>query len=115
MSSIFYRKYNLNIRKQLFSSLIYFFLRFSANFLHKLKNCDLKCCPNNEFFSSELIKITSDINSAESFMSSHYFPLNKFRIKRNECFKFYILLILLSGDVSLNPHTSQFLSDNDKF
>ena len=48
-------------------------------------------------------------------MSSHYFPLSKLRIKRNECFKFYILLISLSGDVSLNPHPSQFLSDNDQF
>ena len=115
MSSIFYRKYNLNIRKQLFSSLIYFFLYFGANFLDKLKNCDLKCCPNNEIFSSELIKITSDINSAEMLMSSHFFPLSKLRIKRNECFKFYILLISLSGDVSLNPHPSQFLSDNDQF
>ena len=45
-------------------------------------------------------------------MSSPYFALNKFRIKRNECFKFYHLLILLSGDVSLNPGPSQYLPDN---
>ena len=49
-------------------------------------------------------------------MSSRYFALNKFKIKRNECFKFYHLLILLSGDVSLNPGPSQYLPDNvDKF
>ena len=46
-------------------------------------------------------------------MSSRYFALNKLRIKRNECFKFYHLLILLSGDVSLNPGLSQYLPDND--
>ena len=113
LSSIFYKKDNFNITKQLFPFLIYFFLCFSANSLHKSKNCDLKCCPNNEFFSTELIKITSDINSAEMLMSSRYFALNKLRIKRNECFKFYHLLILLSGDVSLNPGPSQYLSDND--
>ena len=46
-------------------------------------------------------------------MSSHYFALNKLRIKRNECFKFYHLLISLSGDVSLNPGPSQYLPYND--
>ena len=46
-------------------------------------------------------------------MSSCYFALNKLRIKCNECFKFYHLLILLSGDVSLNPGPSQNLPYND--
>ena len=46
-------------------------------------------------------------------MSSRYFALNKLRIKRNECFKFYHLLILLSGDGSLNAGPSQYLPDND--
>ena len=100
LSSIFYKKDNFNITKHLFTFLIYFFLCFSANSLHKSKNCDLKYCPNNEFFSTELIKITGDINNAEMLMSSPYFLLNKLRIKRNECFKFYHLLVLLSGDVS---------------
>ena len=113
LSSIFYKKDNFNITKQLFPFLIYFFLCFSANSLHKSKNCDLKCCPNNEFFSTELIKITSDINSAERLMSSRYSALNKLRIKYNECFKFYHLLILLSGDVSLNLGPCQYLPDND--
>ena len=46
-------------------------------------------------------------------MSSRYFALNRLRIKRKECFKFYHFLILLSGDVSLNPGASQYLPDND--
>ena len=46
-------------------------------------------------------------------MSSCYFALNKLRIKRNEFFKFYHLLILLSGNVSLNHGPSQYLPDND--
>ena len=113
LSSIFYEKDNFNITKQLFPFLIYFFLCFSANSLHKSKICDLKYCPNNEFFSTELIKITGDISSAEMLMSSRYFALNKLRIKRNECFKIYHLLILLSGDVSLNPGSSQYPPYND--
>ena len=49
-------------------------------------------------------------------MSSCYFVLNKLRIKRNECFKSYHLLTLLSGDVSLNAVSSQYLPDyDDKF
>ena len=112
LSSIFYKKDNFNITKQLCPFLIYFFLCFSANSLHKSKNCDLKC-PHNEFFSTDLIKITGNINSAEMLISSHYLALNKVRIKRNECFKFYHLLILLSGDISLNPGPSQNLPYND--
>ena len=46
-------------------------------------------------------------------MSSCYFALNKHKIKRNECFKFYHLLILRSGDVNLNAGPSQYLPDND--
>ena len=109
LSSIFYKKDILIL--QLLPFLIYTFLCFSANSLHKSKNCDLKCCPNNEFLSTELIKITGDINSAEILMSC-YFALNKLKIKRSECFKFYHL-ILLSGDVSLNPGPSQYPPYND--
>ena len=46
-------------------------------------------------------------------MSFRYFALNKLKIKRNECFKFYHLLILVSGDVNLNAGPSQYLPDND--
>ena len=65
-----------------------------------------KCCPKNNFFSAELIKIISNINSPEILKSFRYFALNKPRIKRKKCFKFYNLL---SGDVSLN----RYLPDND--
>ena len=66
-----------------------------------------KCCPNNNFFSAELIKIISNINSPEILKSFRYFALNKPRIKRKKCFKFYNLLSIC--DVSLN----QYLPDND--
>ena len=63
------------------------------------------------FFSTELIRITSDINSAEVLMSFRYIALNKRRIHCKKCFRFYWLLILLSVDISLNPGPSQYLSD----
>ena len=65
------------------------------------------------FLGTELIKITGEINNAEMLMSSRYFALNKLRIKRNKCFKLYYLLILLCGDVSLNPGPSQYPPYND--
>ena len=46
-------------------------------------------------------------------MISRYFALNNLRIKRDECFKYHNLLILLSGDVCFNPGPSQYLPDND--
>ena len=49
LSSIFYKKDNFNFTKQLFPLLIYFLLCFSANSFRKSKNCNLKCCPNNDF------------------------------------------------------------------
>ena len=45
-------------------------------------------------------------------MSFCYFALNKLRVKRKKYFTFHHLLIILSGDVSLNPGPSQYLPDN---
>ena len=55
------------------------------------------------------MKITSDISSAEMRMSFFYLALKK----RNKCFKLSHLLLLLSGDVSLDPAPSQYLPGND--
>ena len=42
-----------------------------------------------------------------------YFALNKLRLKRKKCLKFYHFLILLSEDINLSPGPSQYLPDND--
>ena len=73
----------------------------------------MKCCRNSEFFSIEVIKTTSNISSAEIHVDLGCFVLNKFCFKRKKYFKFYQSLILLSGDISLNPGPSQYLQDND--
>ena len=65
-------------------------------------------------FSIEAIKITSDISSAEIHVDLGCFVLNKFCFKHKKCLKFYRFLILISGDISLNPGPSQCLQGNDK-
>ena len=63
----------------------------------------------SECFSIEVIEITNDISSAEIRADLGRFVLDKFCFKRKTCFKFYQFLILLSGDISLNPGPSQYL------
>ena len=94
--------------------------KFSSNFINSYleninssKSNDLKCCPNSEFFSIEVIKTTSDISSAEIHADLGDFVLNKICFKRKKCLKFYQFLILLSGDIILSPGSSQYLQDND--
>ena len=112
LSGIFYKTDNFNVTKHHFSMFNIFFLCFSLFLSINKKKSGIKCCPNNRFFSTELIKIRSDINTAEMLMSFRYFALNTLRIKSKKCLKFYHLL-LLSGDISLNPGPSQYLTDND--
>ena len=42
---------------------------------HKSKSNNLKYCPNSEFFSIEVIEITSNISSAETRVDLGYFVL----------------------------------------
>ena len=93
-----------------------FFLCFNGNPPRESKKYDLKCFLNSEFFSIEVIKITSDISSAEMHMSYCHFALNNLSFKRKASLKFYQFLILLSSDISLNPGPDQDLHDiEDKF
>ena len=73
----------------------------------------MKRCPNSEFFGIEVIKITSVISSAEISVDLGCFVLKKFSFKRKKCLKFYQFLILISGDISLNPGSSQYLQGKD--
>ena len=115
-SSIFYQMNNFKITRQILPFLIFFFLCFNGNPLRESKKYDLKCFPNSKFFSIEVIKITSDISSAETHMNYSHFALNNISFKRKKSLKFYQFLILLSGDISLNPGPNQDLHDiEDKF
>ena len=103
---------NFKITRQILLSLIFFFLCFDGN-PRESKKYDLKCFPNSEFFSIEVIKITSDISSAEMHMNYCHFALNNISFKRKKSLKFYQFLILLSGDINLNPGPNQDLHDTE--
>ena len=64
-SSIFYKKNHFKITRQILPFLIFFFLCFNSCPPRKLKSNEMKRYPNSEFFSIEVIKITSNISSAE--------------------------------------------------
>ena len=102
----FLQKNDFKITKQILPFLIFFCVNSCPS--HKLKSNDLKCCPNSEYFSIEIIKITNDISSAEIRGDLGCFIFNQFCFKRKKCLKFYQFLVLLSGDISLNPGPSQY-------
>ena len=113
-SCIFYKKHNFNCAKRFFPFAVFLFLRFNGTPQHESKNTRLKDCHSSEFFSIELITITNSINKAERHLDFCYFALSKLNFKQNKRLKFYQLLILLSGDISLNPGPCQYLSDRNK-
>ena len=113
-SCIFYKKHNFNCAKRFFPFAIFLFLCFNGTPQHESKNTRLKDCHSSEFFSIELITITNSINKAERHLDFCYFALSKLNFKQNKHLKFYQLLILLSGDISLNPGPCQYLSDKNK-
>ena len=93
---------------------IFFFVCFNDSPPHEAKDARLKDCHKSNFFSIELIKITNSINSAEIHLDFCYFTLSKLHFKKNKHMKFYQLLILLSGDISLNPGPCQYMPDQNK-
>ena len=108
LSSMFYKKDNFNIKKQLFPFLIFFFVLVVILSINKeIQNVVLIM----NFLVLNLSKSLAII-TVQKCLSLRYFTLTKLGIKRKKCFKFYHLHILLTGDVSLNPAPSQYLPDN---
>ena len=104
----------------------FFMFLFSFNFLRKRKNdpglkiiltsiaflvCILyrfsktqnrwKSCVACQFFTHETIEITNEVNTSYFLSERTFFAISKFRFKNDN--SFYPLLLLLSGDISLNP------------
>ena len=96
------------------SFVTFFFVCFNNSPPHEAKDARLKDCHNSNFFSFELIKIINSINSAEIHLDFCYFALSKLNFKKNKHMKFYQLLILLSGDISLNPGPCQYIPHQNK-
>ena len=61
----------------------------------------MKSCFICQFFTHDTIKITNEVNSSHSQQELRIFATSKFRFKNDN--SFCPLLLLLSGDISLNP------------
>ena len=61
----------------------------------------LKSCFTFQFFTHDTIEITNEVNTSHSQGELSIFAISKFRFKNDN--SFCPLLLLLSGDISLNP------------
>ena len=75
---------------------------------------DLKTCSKTEFYTTESIKLQENLGNINRNSTLVYFAISKLRNKSIYFRKFYQILILLSGNVSLNPGPSQMQLKDDK-
>ena len=68
-------------------------------------NKDLNLCSKSDFFTTESINVCNFISKANLRNNLNFFTFSKLKYKNNQSFLKHILL--LSGDVSLNPGPSQ--------
>ena len=61
----------------------------------------LKSCFTCQFCTHDTIEITNEVNTSHSQSELSIFAISKFRFKNDN--SFCPLLLLLSGDISLNP------------
>ena len=73
--------------------------RYSQKFF--ASNSDIKSIPNNNLFSQEYFLASDQIQQTNLTNNMHLFALTKLKVKNNGTFWKY--LILLSGDISMNP------------
>ena len=65
----------------------------------------LKSCFTCQFFTHDTIEITNEVNTSHFQSELSIFTISKFRFKNDN--SFCVLLLLLSGDISLNPGNPQ--------
>ena len=98
---------------KLFFSIFVIFLCFCKAPNNSIDS-DLKSCSKSEFYSSESIKLQENINNINRNRSLAYFAISKLRNKPKHFLKFYQILLLFSGDISLNPGPYQMQFNDDK-
>ena len=64
-------------------------------------NRNLKTCPKNEFFTIETVRITNQINELFLEISFKLFSVSRMKNKNN--YLYLKMLLILSGDINLNP------------
>ena len=77
-------------------------------------NSDLKSCSKSVFYSSESIKLQKNLNNIKRNTKLANFVTSKLRNKSKPFLKFYQILLLFSGNISLNPGPCQIQFNDDK-
>ena len=95
----------------LFTIIIVIFMFFNSPIMTSRIDGDLHSCSRRDFFTCESINICNGISQAYLKSSLNFFTLSKLRYKRNPSFFKHILL--LSGDISLNPGPIQSQLNSD--
>ena len=111
-SSIFRKNRVLKFPKLFFSIFVIFlcFCRAPNNSIYS----DLKSCSKSEFYFSESIELQENLNNINRNTSLAYFAVSKLRNKLKHFLRFYQILLLLSGDISLKPGPFQMQFNDDK-
>ena len=111
-ASIFGKNRVLNFLK-LFISIFVIFL-CSCKAPNNSIDSDLKSCSKFEFYSLESITLQENPNSVNRNTTLAYIAMSKLRNKPKHFLKFYQILLLLSGNISLNPGPCQMQFTDDK-
>ena len=64
---------------------------------------DLKYCSEFEFYHAESVKLQDDLGIINGNTNLAFFAISKLRNKPAHFLKFYQILLILSGGISLNP------------
>ena len=96
---IFLRKWKNDPRLKIILTSIHFLVCILYRFSKPHNR--LKSCFTCQFFTHDTIEITNEVNTSHSQSELSIFAISKFRFKNDN--SFCPLLLLLSGDISLNP------------
>ena len=101
MVNIFCKNRIINTTKLFFSIFIIFvnFYKFPNNQI----DSDLKYCSKFEFYHTESIKLQENFSNITRNTDLAFFAISKLKNKPAHFLKFYQILLLLSGDINLNP------------
>ena len=110
--NIFSKNKGLRLTKLSFA--IFVILLCFCKILNNPIDSDLKTCSKTEFYTTELIKLQENLGNINRNSTLAYFAISELRNKSIHFRKFYQILILLSGDVSLNSGPSQMQLNDDK-
>ena len=76
---------------------------FYSPFKHNIVYNDVKLWHQTEVFTPEYLSANNKLHEAIAFLSSQFTVLTISKLKQINNKSFYRLLIILSGDISLNP------------